>query len=220
MIATTDYTVFPVLYVDGVYQYDSTWTQLTRTLCGIAADRGVAVSACMPTPIELSITFDGEVAPSDVGTVEAAVLSAVNLAASNASLPVRFATDDDALTQPGEVSYANVNATFSVEMLPSKHRPASREKKEEMYGQTSAYQFKVKLLEVRHGALCPPVPRPLPQHLFELEQTCRLHFSLEQPRTPTVERPSSESPWASSTMPRLAVARTPALTSLSHSSLS
>ena len=205
MIATTDYTVFPVLYVDGVYQHDSTWTQLTRTLCGIAAGRGVAVDACMPISIDLSITFDGEVrqqaagsrqqtaadalipsphvlcipspthqpkvTPSDVNAVEAAVLSAVNLAASNASLPVRFDTDDHALTQPGEVSYVDVNATFSVEMLPSKH-PALRKEGGE-------YLFKATLLEVRpNAALSLSTPK------CEPDQTHRLRFSLGQPCTP------------------------------------
>ena len=61
MIATTDYTVFPVVYVDGVYQHGSTWTQLTRTLCNIAADLGVNVDACAPTAIGLAITFESQV---------------------------------------------------------------------------------------------------------------------------------------------------------------
>ena len=77
--------------------------------------------------------------------MKAAVLMAVNLAASNASLPVRFDTDDDALTAEGEVSYVNVNATLSVELSSS--TPSG--------GQASAYLFEVVLLEVSAPHLVP-----------------------------------------------------------------
>ena len=65
-------------------------------------------------------------------------MDAVNTCASNASLPIRFDTDDDALTDDGEVSYVDVNATLTVEMTSARGR-----------GQATAYKFDAVLLEVR-----------------------------------------------------------------------
>ena len=73
--------------------------------------------------------------------VELAVLRAINTCASNASLPIRFDTDDDALTDDGEVSYVDVNATFAVVMTSSSTPNGGRV-------QATSHQFEAVLLEV------------------------------------------------------------------------
>jgi len=47
-----------------------------------------------------------------------AIALSLNLAASNATLPIHFDTDDDALTQPDQFTYINVNAIIAV--IPGK----------------------------------------------------------------------------------------------------
>ena len=52
--------------------------------------------------------------------------NALDWAATNASLPVHFYTDDDALTEAGEPRYANVRAVLAVVPGKCEYRDSSR----------------------------------------------------------------------------------------------
>jgi hypothetical protein len=113
MVASTDYTVFPIFYVNDEYQKDSTWTALTRTFCDLSAMS--SVPECAYEVFQLNVQVSN---PSDPNLLIDAIALSLNLAASNASLPIHFDTDDDALTQPDEFTYVNVNAIIAV--IPGK----------------------------------------------------------------------------------------------------
>jgi hypothetical protein len=71
MVASTDYTVFPILYVNGVYQYNATWTALTRTLCDLPEASDVPECAlevlfCSLSVCFVSLSLLGIVLPADV----------------------------------------------------------------------------------------------------------------------------------------------------------
>lgn len=141
MVASTPYTVFPVIYVGGAFQPNASWTALTRTICDLSAAKQGDLSTspakdCLPTPIALTVIFDdgGGVTGDGGGSgshgggssggnggsdevIADAVAHAVDLAAGNASLPVRFATDDDELTPAGAVSYVDVRAVVDFEVV-------------------------------------------------------------------------------------------------------
>jgi hypothetical protein len=93
--------------------------------------------------------------PSDPNLLVDAVQLALNLAASNATLPVNFDTDDDALTIGDEFTYVNVEAVVAV--IPGKCSSNPASATQSMCGESKGqdgstlgygYEFEAEILSV------------------------------------------------------------------------
>lgn len=92
--------------------------------------------------------------PSDPNALVDAVQLALNLAASNATLPIHFDTDDDALTIGDEFTYVNVEAIVAVvpgQCSPGGSNPSSSSLKCDEPEKTTlgyGYEFEAEVLSV------------------------------------------------------------------------
>lgn len=103
--------VFPHIFVDGVQLYNYTWAGLLRRLCE-KMDANALPAPCQNQNLAVELKIVGDITGAQPTMLSNAIEAAINLVVSNASFPVNFFTDDDALD--GAPSYLDVNATLKL----------------------------------------------------------------------------------------------------------
>lgn len=107
---------FPHIFVDGVHQWNNSWTALTRTLCGHLSPAPPAC-AVRAAGVTFHLATNWNVSSASIQRraqpFADAVLEACNLAASRRLFPWHWNTTGEAGQRPGAASYVDVCAASS-----------------------------------------------------------------------------------------------------------
>mmetsp|Transcript_48309 Transcript_48309/g.108835 ORF Transcript_48309/g.108835 Transcript_48309/m.108835 type:complete len:329 (-) Transcript_48309:366-1352(-) len=116
--------LFPHIFVDGLHQWNNSWTALFRTLCerlpsvsapDACTSRRVDIGFRLATRGTPPLTPDGIARQNE--TFAAAVLEAVNLAASRILFPTNWETSGAAGQADGAPSYVNAQPAWHPQLL-------------------------------------------------------------------------------------------------------